>query len=147
MKIYKLLEAFLLPALAIMAAALAQLALTSAWPGIREIRSPIVTADGYFFVLSAGILCFLAGRVLRRRMGSRLGLVCAAIVPAAYVCLILWALFGRALWRLGAHIAWLRPLTLFGIAWAILPLLGLVLGWWTGAPSPERQPDTSRAAS
>lgn len=147
MKIYKLLASLLLPAVAILLAAFAQLALTAVWPGVREIRSPIVTADGYFAALSSGVLCFCAGRLLRRWVGVPSGFVCAAIVPSVYLCLFLWAILGRAMWQLGAHIAWLRPITLFSVASAILPLLGLALGWWTSAPSPGHQTNTRRAAS
>lgn len=106
MRIYKLLTALLLPGLAIFAAALAQHILTVVWPGVREIRFPAVTADG----------CFFAGLTLQRQVGNRSGLICAVI--------------GRPMLDLDARIAWLRLVTLFSIATAILPLLALVLGWF-----------------
>ncbi len=138
MKIHKLLVSLLLPALAIFLAAFAQHILTIIWPGIREIRFPVVTADSYFVVLSSGFLCFLAGYILRRRGGGRAEFVCAMIAPTAYLCLMLWAPIGDPIVELDARIAWLHPITLFFVAAAILPLLGLVLGWsYSGARSPQ----------
>ncbi len=61
MKLHKLLVSVSLPALASFLAAFAQHMLTIIWPGIREIRVPVVMADSYFVVLSSGVLCFLAG--------------------------------------------------------------------------------------
>ncbi|MBW8079006.1 MAG: hypothetical protein GJU76_13225 [Gallionella sp.] len=138
MKIHKLLASVLLPALAILLAAFAQHILTIIWPGIREIRVPVVTVDSYFAVLSSGVLCFLAGYILRRRGGGRAGFVCAMIAPTAYLCLLLWALIVQPLMELDGRIAWLHPITIFNVAAAILPLLGLVLGWsYSGARSPR----------
>lgn len=129
MKIYKLLISLLLPGLAILLASLAQQALVAAWPGIRDIHFSIVTIDSYFVALSSGLFCFFAGSVLQRRVGTRLGLICAVVLPLGYLCLILWALIGHPMLEFGAKIAWTRPIVLFMIAAAILPLLGLVLGW------------------
>lgn len=129
MKIQKLLVSFLLPSLAIFLAAFAQHVLTVIFPKIREIRFPVVTVDSYFVVLSSGFLCFLAGYFLRRRGGGRAKFVCAMIAPTAHLCLILWALIGQPIVELDARIAWLRPITIFDLAAATLPLLGLVLGW------------------
>ena len=138
MKLHKLLVSVSLPALASFLAAFAQHMLTIIWPGIREIRVPVVTADSYFVVLSSGVLCFLAGYILRRRGGGRAEFVCAAIAPTAYLCFILWALIGLPIVELDARIAWLHPFTVFTVAAAILPLLGLVLGWsYSGARSPR----------
>ena len=129
MKLYKLLVSLLLPALAIFVAALAQHMLITAWPGIREIRFPIATVDSYFFVLSSGFLCFLAGAILRRHVGSRSGFVCAVIAPFAFLCLFLWPLVARPLLELGVKIGWLRPSVLFFIVVTTSPLLGVALGW------------------
>ena len=129
MKIYKLLASLLLPALAIFVAALAQHILVIAWPGIREIRFPIVTADSYFDVLLTGFLCFLAGVTLQRHVGSRTGFACAVIMPLAFLCVLLWSTVGLPIVDLRAKIAWFRPITLFIITAAILPLMGLALGW------------------
>lgn len=138
MKLHKLLVSLLSPALAIFLAAFAQHILNIVWPGIREIRFPVVTADSYFVVLSSGFLCFLAGYILRRRGGGRAQFVCAMIAPAAYLCLFLWPLIGQPIVELHARIAWLHPITLFEVTVAILPLLGLVLGWsYSGARSPR----------
>ena len=141
MKIYKLFVSLLLPALAIFVAALAQQTLTTAWPGIREIHFPIVTVDSYFYVLSSGFLCFLAGIILRRHVGSRFGFVCAVITPAAYLCLVLWEIVGQPIVELGVKIVWLRPVILFFIVAAILPLLGVALGWsYSGAQRRQGTP-------
>ena len=134
MKIYKLLVSLLLPALAIFMAALAQHILTTTWPGIREIRFPIVTIDSYFVVLSSGFLCFLAGAILQRYVGSRSGFVCAVIAPLAFLWLVLWPLVGQPMLEFGVKIAWLRPSVLFFIVASISPLLGVALGWsYSGA--------------
>jgi hypothetical protein len=140
MKVYKPLASLLLPALAIVAAALAQHLLTAAWPGIRGVRSPVVTADSYFGALSLGLLCFVSGAILRRYVGTRLGLACAVLAPSAFMCLFLWAMLGPSL-ELGARIAWFRPITLFSFVTAILPLLGVALGWsYSGARRPRIVP-------
>lgn len=138
MKIQTPLISLLLPALAIFLAALAQHILTIIWPGFREIRFPVATADSYFVVLTSGCLSFLAGYILRRRVGGRSGFFWAVITPSAYLCFVLWNVFGQAFVEFGAKIAWLRPSTLFVIAAAILPLLSLVLGWsYSGARTPR----------
>lgn len=128
-KVYRLLASLLLPGLAILLAAFAQYVLTRVWPGIQAIRSPVVSPDGYFVVLCSAFLCFLAGDILGRRVGSRIGFACAAIAPLAFLAGMLWATVGRPGLELGARIAWLRPITLFCIVTAVLPLLGLALGW------------------
>ena len=138
MKINKLLVSLLLPAVALFFAAFAQHTLTAIWPGIREIPFPVVTVGSYFVVLSSGLLCFFAGYMLRRRGGGRAKFVCAMIAPIAYLCWILWALIGRPLVELDARIAWLRPITLFSVVAATLPLLCLVIGWsYSGARAPR----------
>lgn len=141
MKIHKLLASLLLPLLAIVLAALAQHLLTAAWPGIREIRFPIATVDSYFGVLTSGALCFLAGMIVRRRVGGGFGFACAVTGPLAFLCAILWALLGRPILELGARIAWLRPITLFFIGAAVLPFLAVILGWsYAGARASRAAP-------
>lgn len=136
MKIYRLMISLLLPGLAIFLAALAQHVLTMVWPGVREIRFPVVSADSYFGVLCSGILCFLAGYVLGRDPGGWSRFVCAVTAPLAFLCLFLWALLGRPIVELDAKIAWLSAATLFAIAASIVPLLGVALGWsYSGARS------------
>lgn len=119
-----------LPVIAIIAAALAQLALITLWPGVRQLHFPIVTADSYLVVLLSGALCFLAGRLLRRFVGNLTGLICGLVVPFAFLCLFLWSTLGLAIRVVGfIHIAWLNPITIFNIVAASFPLAGVALGW------------------
>ena len=119
----------MLPGLAIFIAAFAQHVLTLVWPGVREITFGEISADSYFFVLCSGFLCFFAGYILRRDVGGRPSFLCAVITPLGFMCLFLWATIGWPMLELDAKIAWLRPITLISIAAAIVPLLGVALGW------------------
>jgi hypothetical protein len=124
-----------LPGVAIIAAALAQLALVTLWPGVQRLHFPIVSADSYFVVLLAGALCFVAGRWSRRSLGNLTGLICALAAPLAFLGLFLWPTLGLDIRAVGfAHIAWLTPITSFLIVSASLPLAGVALGWAFEAP-------------
>jgi hypothetical protein len=113
-----------LPALGIAAAALAQLALTSLWPGIRAIPFPVVSLDSHFAVLLALGLCFLAGRTAHHNVPTSAGAACAILVPLAWLGLIL-----RGSLTFGGSIAWFQPLTIFMLFSASAPLIGVALGW------------------
>ncbi len=115
---------FALPALGIVVAALAQLALTTLWPGIEIIPSVLVSVDSYFVVLLTVGLCFLAGRWTQRNVPTIAGAVCAVIAPLAWLGLVL-----RGMMMTAGSIAWSRPLTLFTIFMAMAPLIGVALGW------------------
>ncbi len=115
---------FALPALGIVVAALAQLALTTLWPGIEIIPSVLVSVDSYFVVLLTVGLCFHAGRWTQRNVPTIAGAVCAVIAPLAWLGLVL-----RGMMMTAGSIAWSRPLTLFTIFMAMAPLIGVALGW------------------
>jgi hypothetical protein len=113
-----------LPALAIVVAALAQLALTTLWPGIEVAPSAVVSLDSYIVILLALGLCFMAGRWAHRIVPTVAGAACAAIAPLAWFGLIF-----RGNFMIGGSIAWFRPLTVFMMSTAIAPLIGVALGW------------------
>jgi hypothetical protein len=112
------------PALAIVVAALAQLALTTLWPGVQVVPSAVVSLDSYVALLLALGLCFLAGRWAHRIDPTVAGAACAAIAPLAWFGLIF-----RGNFLIGGSIAWFRPLTIFMMSTAIAPLIGVALGW------------------
>jgi hypothetical protein len=113
-----------LPALAIVVAALAQLALTSFWPGIRLVPSAVVSLDSYIVLLLALGLCFLAGQWAHRIVPTVAGAACAAIAPLAWLGLIF-----RGSFMIGGSIAWFQPLTISIVSTALAPLIGVALGW------------------
>jgi hypothetical protein len=113
-----------LPALAIVVAALAQLALTSLWPGIRLVPSAVVSLDSYIVLLLALGLCFLAGQWAHRIVPTVAGAACAAIAPLAWLGLIF-----RGSFMIGGSIAWFQPLTISIVSTALAPLIGVALGW------------------
>jgi hypothetical protein len=115
---------FALPALGIVVAALAQLALTTLWPGIQGISSVVVSIDSYFVVLLTVGLCFFAGGWTQRNVPTIAGAACAAIAPLAWLGLLLKGTMMDA-----GSIAWFRPLTLFTMFAAMAPLIGVALGW------------------
>jgi hypothetical protein len=120
---------FALPALGIVTAALAQLALTALWPGIQGIPSVVVSVDSYFVVLLTVGLCFLSGVWTQRNVPTIAGAACAVIAPLAWLGLLL-----RGTMLGAGSIAWFRPLTLFTILTAMAPLMGVALGWaWSSA--------------
>jgi len=121
---WKLALSVALPALAIVIAALAQLLLTIIWPGVRRIPVAGVSADSSLAVLLSAALCFVAAAWLQRNVRSLAGALCAAVVPAAWLGLVLWSIL-----RHFPDIAWFRPGTLFFIAAAIAPLAGVAAGW------------------
>lgn len=119
-----------MPAAAIFAAALAQHVLTMLWPALRRLPFPVASADSYLVVLLTGVLCFLAGGFLRRRVQTRTGLFCALVAPLLFAGFLLWSAFGPAIRAAGlGDIAWLRAMTLFIIVSACLPLAAVALGW------------------
>jgi hypothetical protein len=120
----KLILNLALPGLAIVVAALTQLALTTLWPGIQNVPSAVVSIDSYIVLLLALGLSFLAGRWTHRIVPTIAGAAFAAIVPLAWFGLIC-----RGNFTLGGSIAWFRPLTIFTMFTAIAPLIGVALGW------------------
>ena len=76
----KLALSLTLPALGIVLAALAQLALTTLWPGIQVVPSVVVSVDSYFVVLLTIGLCFYAGGWTQRNVPTIAGAACAARV-------------------------------------------------------------------
>ena len=117
-----------LPALGIVLAALAQLALTTLWPGIQVIPSVVVSVDSYFVVLLTIGLCFYAGRWTQRNVPTIAGAACAVIAPLAWLGVVL-----RGTMMGAGSIAWFRPLTLFTIFTAMAPLIGVAWGWTMSA--------------
>jgi hypothetical protein len=113
-----------LPALAIVVAALAELALTRLWPGLQVVPTAVVSPSSYVVLLLTLGLCFLAGQWAHRIVPTVAGAACAAIVPLAWLGLIF-----RGSFMIGGSIAWLRPLTIFMISTAFAPLIGVALGW------------------
>ena len=130
---WKLALSVALPALAILVAALAQLVLTTIWPAVQHIPFPGVSADSYFVVLLIVALCFVAASWLQRNVGTLAGAVCAAAVPTTWLVLMLWPTMRHV-----EHIVWLRPITIFMIAAAMAPLVGVAAGW--GASLIRRNP-------
>ena len=133
---WKLALCVALPALAILVAALAQLLLTTIWPGVQHIPFPGVSADSYFVALLVAALCSLSAAWLQRNVRISAGVVCTAVVPIAWLGLMLWRPIKHIV-----HIAWFQPITLFMIAAAIAPLAGVTAGW--GASSMRRNPPAS----
>jgi hypothetical protein len=120
--------ALLLPALAILGASFAQYLLTLVWPEIQRLPSVVVSIDSYLVNLLTFGLCVLAGRWTRRNTGTRAGAALMTIAPLAFVALNFWIIS-----RGWGSVAWLRPFTIFIIVTAVLPLVGVALGWWRGA--------------
>ena len=125
---------FLLPALAILGAALARHLLTLMWPGIQQLPSPVMSVDSYLENLLAIALCFLAGRWTRRNVAGPTGAALMAIAPLAFLALMFWAITTRGL----GPVAWFKPITVFMVVSAIVPLVGVALGWWHGAAAREK---------
>jgi hypothetical protein len=121
---FKLAQSLALPALGIVVAALAQLALTTLWPGIQAVPSAVVSLDSYFVLLLVLALCFLAGRWTRHNVPTVAGAACTAIAPVLWLGLILKGNF-----MMVGSIAWFRPLTIFIMFTAIAPLVGVTFGW------------------
>jgi hypothetical protein len=113
-----------LPAFGIGVAALAQLALTTLWPGIQTVPFPVVSLDSYFVVLSVLGLCVLAGRWAQHNASTVAGAACAAVIPLVWLGLNL-----KATLFIGGSVAWFQPLTIFLIFSASAPLIGVALGW------------------
>jgi hypothetical protein len=130
----KLILSLALPGLAIVVAALAQLALTTLWPGIQVVPSAVVSIDSYIVLLLALGLPFLAGRWTHRIVPTVAGAACAAIAPLTWFGLIC-----RGNFTLGGPIAWIRPLTIFMMFTAIAPLIGVALGWVLSPSKLRRQ--------
>jgi hypothetical protein len=120
--------ALFLPALAILGASFAQYLLILVWPGIQRLPSVVVSIDSYLVNLLTFGLCVLAGRWTRRNTGTRAGAALMTIAPLAFLALNLWIITSG-----GGSVAWLRPFTIFMIVTAVLPLVGVTLGWWRGA--------------
>jgi hypothetical protein len=114
-----------LPALGIVAAALAQLLLTTIWPGLQQIGFGNLSADSHIVVVLEALLAFLAGAWLQHRVGSLAGALCAAFMPVAWCGVLLWGTL-----RPAHNIAWLRPVTLMTIAAAVAPVSGVLAGWF-----------------
>ena len=120
----KLVLNLVLPALAIVLSALAQLALTTFWPGIQFVHSDFVSVDSYIVLLLALVLSFVAGRLARRSVPTVAGAAVAAIAPMAWFALIF-----RGSFLIGGSISWFQPLTIIMLSSAIAPLIGVALGW------------------
>ncbi len=121
---HKWLVALALPAMAILAAALVQMALTKVWPGVQHLPSVAVTVDSYFAVLLTTALCFVAGRWLRRNIRTRGAIALASVAPSIFTAMILTVTL-----RPLDHVAWSSPLTQFVVISAVLPLLAVLVGW------------------
>ena len=133
-----LVYAFLLPVAAILSAAVAQHLFTWVIPGIQRLPTPIVSVDAWGGAIVMGLLCFLAGRWVRRFTGTALAAALSLVGPAA-----LWVFEVAILARDPSPISWFKPITLFVIASASIPTVCVGAGWITG----EKQYDlVSRAA-
>jgi hypothetical protein len=124
----KVIISFLLPALAGLIAAAAQFALTSWLPGLQHLAIRPVTLDSYIAVVLLGVLCALAGHWVGRNANTRGGVVAVAVVPTAWCALVLVAAF-----RGGDPSDRLQSLTMFEIAAAATPLIGIAVGWTVSA--------------
>lgn len=113
-----------LPAMAIVVAALAQLALTKIWPGIQVVPSAGVSLDSYIVLLLTLGMCFLAGKWAHGIVPTVAGAACVAIAPLAWLGLFIRGSFG-----IGGPIAWFQPLTIFMLSTALAPFIGVALGW------------------
>jgi hypothetical protein len=134
----KLILNLALPGLAIVVAALAQLAITTLWPGIQLVPSAVASLDSYIAVLLALGFCFLAGRWTHHIVPTVAGAACAAIAPLAWLGLVI-----RGNFVIAGSIAWFRPLTIFVMFTAIAPLIGVALGWALSSWKPRRQQSVS----
>jgi hypothetical protein len=132
--VVKLSLAFLLPTLAILGAAFAHYLLTLLWPGIQQLPSGATSIDSYLADLLTIALCFLAGRWTRRNVRSPVGAGLMVLAPLGFLVLTLWVITSRGL----GPVAWFKPLTLFMLITAVLPLMGVMLGWWRGAAAGAR---------
>ena len=123
-----------MPAVAIVLAALVQLALTSLWPQVQRIHFPVASVDSYAAVLLAGALCFAAGRFLQRFVRNGYGAACATLVPIGWLAMVLWGTL-----RFSNSVHWSEPLTLFILATGLTPLTGVLAGWGLSAMRDERR--------
>ena len=121
--------AFLFPALAILGAAFAHHLLTLVWPGIQQLPSIFMSIDNYLVNLLTIALCFLAGRWARRNVGTRIGAGLMIIAPLAFLALLFWVVTTRGL----GSVAWFKLMTVSMVVTAVVPLIGVTLGWWRGA--------------
>jgi hypothetical protein len=121
---WKLSLSVALPALAIIVAALAQLLMTTIWPGVQHIAFLGVSADSYLVVLLVAALCFVAAAWLQRNVRTLASAVCTAVVPIAWLGTMLWPTMRHV-----NHVVWFRPITIFMIAAAMAPLVGVATGW------------------
>jgi hypothetical protein len=120
----KLFANLALPALGIVIAALAQLGVTTLWPGMQLIPSGVVSIDSYFVVLLTFGLCFFAGRWAHTNVPTVTGAAFAAVIPLIWLVMTL-----RGNFTAPGHIAWFRPLTVFVMFVAVVPLIGVGFGW------------------
>ena len=116
----------LAPAAAIVLAALAQLTLTSLWPGVQHFSARGVSIDSYLVVGAVATLSMLVGYRLWRSAPTRSGFLVSLLAPLAWLGLVLSTL---PPFRVIA----LNFATTFTLAVAIAPLGGLLAGWATSA--------------
>jgi O-antigen ligase len=130
--ILKLIVNLVLPALGLVLAALAQLGLTTLWPAIQGFPSYLVSIDSYLAVLLTLGLCFFAGRRPHTNVPTVLGAACVGVVPLVWLGLTLRGILAPA-----GHIVWFRSLTVFMMVIAVVPLIGVGLGW-VSSPAKRR---------
>jgi hypothetical protein len=113
----------ILPGLAILAAALAQLLLNAVGPNIEHLNGGGFSADSYFALAAIAVFSFAAGWWSHRLSASPMASVLSGTLPTAWCGLWLWALM-----RPGADTAWLRAATLFTLSIAVVPLVAVLAG-------------------
>jgi hypothetical protein len=118
-----------LPAVGIFLAALIQLAVNTLWPALKFVPFLYFSIDSYLLVSLAAGFCFVAGGLAQRSVPTVAGAASAVIVPLAWLALWLKVIVTGG----ASTVAWLRPVTLFTIFTALLPLIGVALGWATSS--------------
>ena len=120
--------ALFLPALAILGAAFAQHFLTLGWPQIQKVPSAVMSIDSYIVNVLTAVLCFFSGVWIRRNLGLRPGAALMIIAPLVFLTVILKAMTGGS-----GSIAWFKPITIFMLFTAGIPLISVAIGFWRGS--------------
>jgi hypothetical protein len=120
----KLATILVLPALGIVVAALAQLALTTLWPGIQRVPSGALSIDSCIVVLLTFGLCFFAGRWANSNVPTAAGAALSTVVPLIWLGLVL-----RGIVTAPGKVVWFGLLTMLMVFTAVVPLITVGSGW------------------